>query len=525
MPKVFVRLALAYFCSCCLLHGQETVAAQDCAADGRVVNSVTGEPVVRAQILVAGVATPRATVSDSSGNWSLSGLRCGQVQFAASRAGFLQGTVGDPRIGGAFRPMPLSPSSPTHGIVIRMTPQLVITGRVLDPEGDPVFNAQVTVMVARVAEGKRVFVRSSQGQTNDLGEYRVPMLSAGRYVVCVTAFVLPVQFSGGVAENNGIGDSCYPGLPESRGGMDLPAGREARVDFTLPRVSMVKVRGTVSGMPKGRSISVSLLKQNGGAGTGPARQSGVRPDGTFEIPGVSSGTYLANVDYFEGNLRLTARTQFQVAATDVDGVNLRLVPAMTLLGKVTFDSDSRSPAPTVPNFGLSLREMDNGNGGGRTVWGKEGAFTIEGVPSGTYRLQAFPPQNLFVKSATLGGRDVLSQDVAVDGPAGLIEVVLSDTGGSLDVQVEDSDGKSTDGWVLVLKDGRQIAVSRGGGTGRATFKNLPPGRYFVGAWDDNQQVEYGNPDWMRQFGSGQSVTVEAGQATTTQLRLNRVPVP
>ncbi len=408
-----------------------------------------------------------------------------------------------------------------------MTPQLVITGRVLDPEGDPVFNVLVNVMVGRVVEGRRVFVRSNQAQTNDLGEYRVPMLAPGRYVVCVTAaLAIPASFSGVMgAASNGIGDGCYPGPPESRGGMDLPAGREARVDFTLPRVSMVKVRGTVSGMPKGRSVSVSLLKQNGSAGTGPARQSGVRPDGTFEIPGVASGTYLANVDYFEGNLRLTARTQFQVAATDVDGVNLRLVPAMTLLGKVTFDSDSRSPAPTVPNFGLSLREMDNGNGGGRTEWGQQGAFTIQGVPSGTYRLQAFPPQNLFVKSATLGGRDVLSQDVVVDGPAGLLEVVLSDTGGSLDVQVEDSEGKSTDGWVLVLKDDRQIAVSRTGGNGRATLKNLPPGRYFVGAWDDNQQVEYGNPDWMRQYGSGQSVTVDAGQATTAQVRLNRVPVP
>ena len=525
MPTFPIRLAVVLSCFACLLHGQEPLTAQDCAADGSVVNSVTGEPIARAQILVAGVANPRATVSDSAGKWSLSGLRCGQVQFSAARAGFLQGTAGDPRIGGAYRPTMLAPSAASHGIVIRMTPQLVIAGRVLDPEGDPVFNAQVSVLVARVVEGKRVLARSNQGQTNDLGEYRVPMLASGRYVVCVAAFVLPIQFSGGGVETTGIGDACYPGPPESRAGMDLPAGREARVDFNLPRVSMVKVRGTVSGMPKGRSISVSLLKQTGGAGTGPARQSGVRPDGTFEIPGVVPGTYLANVDYFEGNTRLTARTMFQVATTDVDGVNLRLVPAMTLSGRVIFDSDSRSPAPTVPNFGLSLREMDNGNGGGRTVWGKEGAFTIEGVPSGTYRLQAFPPQNLFVKSATLGGRDLLSQDVAVDGPVGLLEVVLSDTGGSLDVQVEDSDGKSTDGWVLVLKDGRQIGVSRTGGTGRATLKNLPPGRYFVGAWDDNQQVEYSNPEWMRQFGTGQSLTVEAGQATSAHVRLNRVPVP
>ena len=57
-----------------------------------------------------------------------------------------------------------------------------ISGRVLDAHGDPVDFAQVRVL--RVPRGGRV-TSAGQAQTNDLGEYRVPRLQPGRYLVQV----------------------------------------------------------------------------------------------------------------------------------------------------------------------------------------------------------------------------------------------------------------------------------------------------------------------------------------------------
>ncbi len=57
-----------------------------------------------------------------------------------------------------------------------------IVGRVLDAHGDPVESAQVRVL--RLPRGGRPMT-AGQMQTNDLGEFRVPRLQPGRYLVQV----------------------------------------------------------------------------------------------------------------------------------------------------------------------------------------------------------------------------------------------------------------------------------------------------------------------------------------------------
>src|SRR5436189_3359417 len=55
-----------------------------------------------------------------------------------------------------------------------------ITGRVVDPSGAPVPNAQVTVLT----QGTNVQI---QTLTNSVGEYTVPYLASGQYTLRVTA--------------------------------------------------------------------------------------------------------------------------------------------------------------------------------------------------------------------------------------------------------------------------------------------------------------------------------------------------
>ncbi|MES1258715.1 MAG: hypothetical protein ABUS51_09800, partial [Acidobacteriota bacterium] len=59
--------------------------------------------------------------------------------------------------------------------------------------------------------------------------------------------------------------------------------------------------------------------------------------------------------------------------------------------------------------------------------------------------------------------------------------------------------------------------------GRFSVANLAPGDYKVYAWDDWQQVEYANPDWMSRNASGSAATVDAGQ--TVQVKLRQLQVP
>ena len=61
-------------------------------------------------------------------------------------------------------------------LALKLTPQAVITGRILDAEGEPVENAQVALEGYRYINGRKQLMSSFIGggrTTNDLGEYRL----------------------------------------------------------------------------------------------------------------------------------------------------------------------------------------------------------------------------------------------------------------------------------------------------------------------------------------------------------------
>src|SRR5208283_3084896 len=111
---------------------QQAPVRTDCAVDGNVVNSLTGEPVPRARVLLMG-PIPQFVAADNSGHWSFSNVACGPIQIAATRPGFLQPTP--------QRFQALTSGSPVHDVKVQLTPQSVIFGKVVDDQGDPVMNA------------------------------------------------------------------------------------------------------------------------------------------------------------------------------------------------------------------------------------------------------------------------------------------------------------------------------------------------------------------------------------------------
>jgi len=73
-------------------------------------------------------------------------------------------------------------------LAFRLTPASTISGRVLDSNGEPV--PGVTVQALRSsydATGKRTLQPVASDRTNDLGEYRIYWINAGRYFVSANA--------------------------------------------------------------------------------------------------------------------------------------------------------------------------------------------------------------------------------------------------------------------------------------------------------------------------------------------------
>src|SRR5439155_17952483 len=64
---------------------------------------------------------------------------------------------------------------------VRLTPQAVITGRVLDEEREPAPYAQIMALRYRYTQTGKQLIPMGSASTNDLGEYRVFGLAPGRY--------------------------------------------------------------------------------------------------------------------------------------------------------------------------------------------------------------------------------------------------------------------------------------------------------------------------------------------------------
>jgi Carboxypeptidase regulatory-like domain len=489
---------------------QAQPASYDCAIDGSVVNALTGEPIVRARVTLNGSA-PSTAVADSAGNWTLSNVACSSGALTVTRPGFLQQGI---------RNITLRSGTPVHNFKLELMPQSVIYGKVIDDQGDPLVRIQVAALPSRVVDGSARFqTAGTTVVTNDLGEYRLAGLSRGKYIVCATSV------GGPQPDQRALGEVCYPGPVEGgvASAMDIAAGRDTKVDFTMNPARTTRVRGVVSGVPEGRGVGINFVKR-ASAGIGGNISAPVR-DGKFEAQ-VMPGSYVLSADYFEAGKHLLARLPVEVGSSDIDNITIALDSGFTVTGNARIDSPS-AQLPPVKQFGINLRPSEQNNGAGRVQWDTDRpSFALNDMVPGTYRLDFFPPPTFYVKSATLAGQDILNNDFAVSQAAGPIEVVLAADGGSIEGDLVDADGQPATGGVIALRNGKAITGSFMSSQTGNHFKlqNVAPGDYAVYAWDDASIAEYADPEWMKRYGgNGITVTVASGQTAQAKLTVQKIP--
>jgi hypothetical protein len=481
-----------------LLFVNATAFAQ-CTVDGTVVNSANGAPIERAHVSITAAGDNFFTDSDATGKWSVEHVPCESATLVVNRPGFLKEQQ--------------AIAKAAHDVRLKLAPQAVLAGRVLDEQGDPILGAQVSLMTSLVINGVRGVQASTSSVTNDLGEYRFSGLATGKYILCANS-------GGGAITASGArpyGEKCYPGsLP-----MDVAAGYEGRVDLVLSPLATVQVSGVVSGQPEGLPALVALEPRTQIARMSLDLSAHTSADGTFVIRHVPPSLY--SVRATSG--RVSAAAPVDVGPAGVESLQLHLEQGVTVTGTVKIVSATERKL--TRDIGAQLVRDVTTDGvayfsGAAPRTGDGTSFRLTDVPPGNYRVQLTPPAPFYVKSVTLGGRDISNSDFMVAPGAGNIEVVLADDGGAVEGDVSTDDGPSP-AWVLVQKDGVSSRNARTDASGHFKIDNLPPGDYKVYAWDDNSNVEYGNPEWMRQNGKGVAVSVAPGQ--TASVKVSRQTAP
>jgi hypothetical protein len=130
--------------------------ATDCAVSGTVVNALTGEPIPRATVSLNG-GDGAGSATDATGRWSISNTTCGTRVVSASRIGFISSNSFLGQTNARTRPnVPqLVSGSPVPGVKISLMPDSSISGKVQNPDGDPVESVIVKALRVDLQNGQR----------------------------------------------------------------------------------------------------------------------------------------------------------------------------------------------------------------------------------------------------------------------------------------------------------------------------------------------------------------------------------
>ncbi len=509
---------------------------ESCSIEGQVVNAITGEPLTKVAIDVWQVGNSPGqrydTITTAGGRFAMRDMEPGQYRMRANKRGYGAGEYSTRRLtAGTGTTLSLDPGQHLKDVVLRMSPQAVITGRALDDDGEPLPNVGFFLFRYTYRRGKRQLEECDQANTNDLGEYRMFGLSPGRYYLSAT----PNDFAGRrQAYDNGRGYApvYYPGATDPAGAkaIDLEAGTLLRgVDITMIKTRTARVRGrVVDPTPKqnGQGAGVNLRPQDESRYMfGGNFYSGVDQQGNFEIKSVVPGAYYAHAYKSVGGKAYQGRQPIDVRESDIDNLVLELSPPGELKGQFRFEGRSAG----TPGEAQIWLEEEHATAGATGHMHPDGSFTITDIQPGRYHLNIFSlPGDYYLKSARLGDQEVLESGLdLIHGISGTLEITLSSNGGQVEgVVLNANDQPEAGATVVMVPDEPRRGQSHlykdvtTDQYGRFTIRSIAPGGYKLFAWEEIEDGAYENSDFLKTFEAlGEPRTIREGSRESAQLKL------
>jgi protocatechuate 3,4-dioxygenase beta subunit len=428
-------------------HSLDVQLARGLALRGRVVDAASGAPIegalviseedVPSQVIPFDIEPPvpwsASAVTLSDGSFELSRLGAGPRTLRATKKGF-----------GTGWSAPVDPASNeltanADVVVLRITRGGSVAGHVAHDDGKPW--SGTIIVASHISEDQTTagyqLQRMSYGvaETDALGDYAIPDLPAGEYVVLN---VHDLTTASSVRQAN------------------VTAGAVTTVD--LPeRVAGARLTGRVldhEGRPLA-GLDVTLQPAGVHDATG-WRSNRSDESGAFVFEGLHEGTY----DVFVGagmNRRFVQQDTLEVPQAGAVEHDIRL-DAGAIRGRVTRAQDGAASADAfllVEKLGAAGFEF-----AGIDFTANDGSFAIEHLRAGTWRVSAYPSQRGL---APQQGREItIGRDATGTGAAGPDTLGSGATearcdlqllrGAALRITVRDASGQAVAGATVTFTD-------------------------------------------------------------------------
>ena len=357
------------------------------AAEGRVMDAATGEPVadVHVSLCIWDTATFAGTRSDAEGVWRAEQLVPGPYTVTVRHPDFVSAHylhVGETNV---CTPVVIRPGQTVQGIDFEMTRGAVVAGVVVNESNSPTPGATVFAWSRRSTKHQRFgwFEQKARLYVDGDGRFRIGNLARGRYVFGALAgerddyaYFRPMSYYPGTfcAEEAEWVD-VSPDVPIE--GLVLPMTAKGSVRLTV-RVVDAETREPIGGA----RVLVNRLDPSSDRFTGHTDETGCYRSGQL-----TAGTFLVTAGHedrgyprwskwlevtcddeaAEVEFELPKGVRFQGAIVTRDGEALPSLDyfVVSLTPERSSESDSRNggwlgigpgKGPGVPHYGLSLRE-------------------------------------------------------------------------------------------------------------------------------------------------------------------------
>jgi len=426
---------------------------------------------------------------------------------------------------------------------IEMTPGATISGRVVDARGQGVRNVQVELRRPWYLEGWRLLVewnelvgrlqgvgkanRAGVVRTNERGEFTFSGLAPAQYYVRTSladeSTLKPINLRAGQIVDD----------------IRIPA----------PQSSPRRVTGSVRDID-GSSVSegqVSVTRRDAvPIYARPRVAAGLIENGLFELLLPGPGKYVITAVAADDPSNLRGRREIDVRDADLNDVRMVLMNTFSVAGTVTFEGSLPAANSRTDTLSLNLYPMSADLTAPSAIRfpAANGAFRFEKVMAGDYRVEVLPVlsvppssllpavfENVFVKSVTLDGKDVLNEGLHLEAaPRRNLEIVISTNGGVLDGSVLDADASPRANVTIVAvpsaprrRRGDLYKYVSTDDEGRFVLTGLAPGDYKLFAFERVEEGAWQDAEFIKLFEDrGTTVRVQEGRRSTADIRI--IPV-
>lgn len=510
---------------------------------GRVIDASTGAPLRKASVRISSpeIRETRSAITDAEGRYEFTELPAGQFSLNVSKAGYIDIGYGQKAPSEMGKPLKLGDKQVVEKIDFSVPRGAVITGRVLDEYGEPVTDAQVSLLRNNyTASGPRPMNAGRPTTTNDIGEFRLFGLAPGQYFLAASYRAQQMMFINGstTGDDAGYAVTYYPGTASLADAQKLSIGLGGSVsDVTLMLVQTRTARVTGTAFDgQGRALkqgSVMMLSRNGVMNVLPVSAM-IRPDGTFNISGVVPGEYVvrAMIPGQPGTPAESSMAAISVNGTDITDLRLEPLRPITVSGHVVLDPvAARSFKPETMRLNAQPSEpgLLSGPLPPPAAVRDDLTFDFKATP-GPSIVRLAPTPGWMIKSVSLNGADVTDGLTFRSDDVSGLEVELTNRVPDLSGQVTNGNGDAVlDYYVVVFPQDQDLwnapgngrtGLSRPDDQGRYRFRALRPGTYYVVAVEHVQTGEWMDPTWMESVRSRATrVTLNEGDTLVADLKL------